>query len=404
MKHNAEQKMNPSTLNAPLIMVVAGEASGDEHAATLVQSLKKLHPNAVFFGMGGTHMRRAGVETVVDCETHAAVMGLFEVIGSLGKIIKVFKQLEAEGKKRKPDLLILVDFPDFNMRLGKKLRTVAKKTLYYISPTVWAWRSGRVNTLKKIADKMAVIFPFEEGFLRSRGVDATYVGHPFADRAPIEVSKPEFFKKIGLDPDKQTIALLPGSRKSELERHLKPMIDAFLIMQAKDPSLQAIIPVAQTLSKSAFEAECQRAKNIALIEGQANEALLTADAAVVASGTATIEAALAEIPFVVVYVMSPKTFFIAKLLIRGVRHIAMPNLVLGEKVVEELLQDAVVPERIAKEVELVMHDKVIRSRMKTKLSTVASKLALAEQGDTSASERVAQIAHELLLQANSQQP
>jgi len=376
------------------ICVVAGEASGDAHSALVVASLRKLFPNATFFGMGGSKLRAEGVQIIVDSESAGSHMGLTELFGNFRTIIQSFKTIEAECKKEKPDLVILVDYPDFNLRLAKKLKKNGSKILYFISPQLWAWRSGRVKTIRKYVDAVAAIFPFEERFYHENGVRAEYVGHPFLDEPFPDTTRQEFCASIGVDPARPIIAMLPGSRKSEIERLLPYMIAGFERVRQSRPGVQGLIPLAPGLSVNLIKPLLPADKtDLVLVDGRARELLKVADLAVVASGTATVEAALAEVPFFVVYRLSNLTYRIARFLVRGIQYFAMPNLIAGKKVVEELLQDEVTPERIQEEMERLLGDKSARDSVRAALKKVAERLRTGEK----ASEKTAMLARALIL-------
>ncbi len=378
-------------------MVVTGEVSGDHHAAQLVKVLQELAPGPIeIFGMGGSHLRLAGMETVIDSESEASVMGLLEVVSSLPRILKAFRKLVNEARKRKPAVAILLDFPDFNLRLAKKLKRLGIPVVYFITPQVWAWRRSRVRQIKKYVTKAAPIFPFEEGFLRQHGVNATYVGHPFLDRPPLEISREQFLLQNGLDTVRPVVALLPGSRHGEVSRLIEPMLLAFARLQNGRPGIQGIVPVAPTLSMDEFEQYAKQFPAVSFIRGHSREALMSADAAVVASGTATVEAALEGVPFVVVYKLAPVTYKIAKLIVRGVSNFGMVNLIAGKKIIPELLQSAVTPERIANELEKILGDEANAKRMRKSLELVHERLSNTPLDGNSSAERVGQLVAELL--------
>jgi len=290
-------------------------------------------------------------------------------------------------------LIILVDFPDFNLRLAKKLKRPGRKILYFISPQLWAWRAHRVKTIRRYVDFVAAIFPFEERFYHQHKVTAEYVGHPFMDEPFPQPDRAEFLRSIGADPYRPVIALLPGSRRPEIERLFGPMMGAFERLRVSRPGIQAIVPVAPSVRLADLKQFLPvERKNVFLIEGQARKALVNADLAVVASGTATVEAAIAGVPFVAVYRLSSFSYRIARLLVRGVRYFAMPNLIAGQKVVEELLQEEVTAERLAEELERLLGDPGYRESVRAKLKKVRERL---ETGD-SASKRTARIALQLL--------
>lgn len=355
----------------PSVMIVAGEASSDLHAASLARALRARHSDVRIFGMGGAHLRDAGVETIVDSETEASVMGITEVLGSLGKLYRAFRALVVAAKKRRPDVVVLVDFPDFNLLLARLLKRLHVKVFYYVSPQLWAWRRGRMKTMRRYVDEVAVIFPFEEEFYRGSGMKATFVGHPFVDREPVSARRREFLAQFNIDPERPVIALLPGSRKAELNSLLLPMLRAVDRVSLVRPGIQAVVPVAGTLSfeqVEEFVAEHAPVNaNVRVIEQQARELMTFSDAAIVASGTATVEAALAGVPFFVVYKLAPLTYRLAKLLVRGIKNFAMVNLIAAKPFVTELLQDQVTPERLAEELERILGDKAYAASLRSKL-------------------------------------
>ncbi len=384
---------NPNPLTR--VMIVAGEASGDLHAAALVRSLKQKLPALEVFGMGGSALRAEGAETVIDSEKSASVMGLTEVLGSIRQLIAAAKSLVSEAEKRRPEVVVLIDFPDFNLRLAKALKKKGFCVLYFVTPQIWAWRTGRVHAIRKNVAAVLPIFPFEEAFFREHGVEAHYVGHPFLDRPALSVSRNEFLSANGLDPDRQVLALLPGSRHAEVKLLLEPLLDAYRRLRVIRPGLQAVIPVAPTFSVDEIKSHLREADHVIVLHGQAREILTFCDVAVVASGTVTVEAALAEAPCVVVYKFSPLTYRIARLLVRGVQHFAMANLVAGKTIVPELLQEQVTGENIAVEVERVLGDPKKRRQMKDALRAVRARFQMGLDPNQKAVERAADVVLEL---------
>ena len=380
------------------VMIVAGEASSDQHAASLISALKLRLPGGRFFGMGGSRLRECGVDTVIDSETTASVMGVTELGGSIKKLVRAFQVLRQRADLENPDLVILVDFPDFNLRMAKAMHKRGAKVLYFISPQLWAWRPGRIKQIKKYVDRVAAIFPFEESYYQERGVAAEFVGHPFLDRPEHLIGRERFLRSIGLLPERPTVALLPGSRHAEIERLLGPMLEAFDRLQISRPGIQAAIPVAPALPISWFQKQIGARKGIALIQGQASQLLSVADVAVVASGTATVEAALARIPFVVVYKLAPLTYRLARLLVTGVRYVAMANLIAAERVVPELLQNEVTGERIAEELERYLGDEALRASVRDRLGVVRERLSLPSSDGLTAGGRAARVAEQLIIQ------
>src|SRR5262249_40793081 len=350
-------------------LLSAGEASGDTYGAQLVEALRGVLPGAQFFGMGGEKMRAAGCELLVHAN-EVAVVGLVEVVTHLPAIRRRFNHLVAEAARRKPDAAVLIDFPDFNLRLARELHRLGIPVFYFVSPQIWAWRTGRVKQIRKYVRKMIVIFPFEQEFYRRHGVDVSYVGHPLAFAPAPQVSREEFAAKHGLDAKKQWIALLPGSRRKEVRLNLKPMVETAERLR-RQGSFQFVLPVASTLSRDWLRQELERCTSAAKagdlggpdrrpegllhpadtssteeclndaplihLTDNARASLMHARAAVVASGTATVEAALSGTPFVVVYRLAPLTWLLGRRLVK-LSTFAMPNLIAGEKIVPELIQ------------------------------------------------------------------
>lgn len=375
----------PDTLK---VLVVSGEASGDEHTAAVVSALKAKMPNAEIFGMGGSKLRAAGMELIVDSEQSAGIMGISEVLPKLRVILAAFNKLVKTAEERRPNVAVLTDFPDFNLRLAKKLAKRGIPVLYFVSPQLWAWRKGRIKQIKKYVKKVLPIFPFEENFYHAQNMSAEFVGHPFLDRAPIEADKAELKKELGLDPARPVLALLPGSRRAELEAHMEVLAEAFKQLSLNRPGLQAVVPVAPSLSVENLQAR-YAIPNLKFISGQAREVLHAADTAVVASGTATVEAALSRVPFIVIYRTSALTYAIGKLLIRGVDNIAMPNLILGKRVYPELLQDQCTPRKIVEALEQILGDSALAERMRAAGEEVRRRLA--RDGNQTSAERTAEI-------------
>ncbi len=378
------------------ILVVAGEASGDQHAAQLVAAIQAQAPGTEFFGIGGEAMAAQGVRLLCHA-SELAVMGLLEVVGRLGAVLRALRDVGRALKVERPALVILVDFPDFNFWVARLAKFYRVPVMYYISPQVWAWRTYRVRTIARLVDRMVVIFPFEEEFYRQRGVPVTYVGHPMLEGLPPRGDRRGRLTEWGLDPERLTLALLPGSRASEIERHLPMMLAGARIIHEAISQVQFILPLASTAPVEMVEkvvaegvgAGFKPAPTIKIVQGQSYEALAAAHLAIVASGTATVEAALAGTPTVIVYRVSPLTFRVARSLVR-VDHVGMANLLASERLFPELLQDDFTPARLAQEVLDLMAD---RERLKSIFQGLARVIArLREPG---ASARAAQVALEL---------
>jgi lipid-A-disaccharide synthase len=341
------------------IMIVAGEASGDAHAASLVNALRSEHPETSFsfFGAAGTAMREAGVEAVVETD-HLAIMGLLEIGRSLRKFWQAFKALKQAAREQRPDVVILVDWPDFNLRLARSLHRMGIKVIYYISPQLWAWRSYRVHTIQRDVDLLLTILPFEEAWYRRHGVEhVAFVGNPLAGQVSSRFGKPEFADRNGLDPNRPIVALLGGSRHKEVVRILPTLVRATIGLHRRLPELQFVLPLAPNRPRAETEtiiaAELKEADgdrpNLHMVEDQTREALAAADVAVVASGTATLEAALIGVPLVVVYRESALNWKLFRWMI-DVDHFGLVNLIAGERVATELIQRDLTAEKVEAEV------------------------------------------------------
>jgi len=372
------------------VMIVAGEASGDLHGGNLVREMHALLPELSFFGVGGKNMEAAGVKLNADV-AEMAVVGLTEVIGKLGAVLKVMRGLKAALKLDPPALLVLIDYPDFNLPLAKTARKLGIKVLYYISPQVWAWRKSRINAIRRTVDKMVVILPFEEEFYREAGVDAAFVGHPLLDAVKTLRPRAETLARLGLKEEAVTIALLPGSRKSEVERLLPEMLAACRIITDMISPVQFVLPLAPTLPLSYVHDIIRRfSVPVQVVEEDLYDAIALADAAIVASGTATLETALLGVPMVVIYKISGLSYEIGKRFIK-VAYISLVNLIAGRAVVPELIQQDANPARIAAEVKELIVNEEVRQEMRDSFMTLRGKL-----GAPGASQRTAQIACAML--------
>jgi lipid-A-disaccharide synthase len=371
---------------ADTIFISAGEASGEAYGAQLIESAKRLAPLS-FFGLGGPKMREAGCDIVVESHD-VAVVGLAEVVRHLPRIYARYRALLREIDRRKPKAAVLIDFPDFNFRLAKQLHKRGISVVYFVSPQLWAWRQSRLELVKKYVAKMLVIFPFEEQWYRERGVQAEYVGHPLAEFQPqINAdhadSRRAYAERWGLDPAKQWIALLPGSRKGELDRNTEIFLTHEWLGK-HSAEYEYLIPVAPTLEKGDVEKAAVVGLGLASVNDDddmqplhfvedAGEALMHSRAAVIASGTATVEAALAGTPFVVVYRLSDLTWKLGRRLVK-LEHFAMPNLIAGRRVVPELIQDDFTAENVAAELKKIIPDGPERQKMLEGLAEVRAKL------------------------------
>ena len=356
-------------------MIVAGEPSGDAHAAALVNALRKKEPHLDCFGATGPLMRAAGVETIVNSD-ELAIMGILEVTRALPKFLRAFRQLKQAAYERSPDAAVLVDWPEFNLRLATRLHRRGIKVIYYISPQLWAWRPRRISTIKRDVDLLLSILPFEAEWFKARGVaHVEFVGHPLAGEVKPRFDREEFCRRNDLDPARPIVAFLPGSRHKELERILPPMLDAIEQLTVARPDVQCVVVVAPSRSI----AETQQIVNqqngaaaIKLVQGQTREALAAADAAAVASGTATLEAALLETPMVVVYKESAVNWHTLGRLIT-VSHYGLVNLVAERELAKELMQHNLTGANLSGEL-LQLLEPAVNKHTREQLAEVAHKL------------------------------
>ncbi len=363
-------------------MIIAGEASGDLHGGKLALALKRLRPGIDIFGMGGEAMRGAGVRTLQDISA-LAVVGIWEVLSHLKDIKAAFNLMEETIINERPDALVLIDYPDFNLRIAARARKAGVKVVYYVSPQVWAWRRGRIKHIARVVDRMLVVFPFEEALYKEAGVNCSFVGHPLLDEEPETRPKDELARRLGLDPQRPVVGLLPGSRKKELHFHLPVMLKALSLIKEKMPDIQAIISVAPTLSAEDFKDYLKGYEDVRLIQNDFSGVMSLMDAGVVASGTATLQTALRQKPMVIIYRLSRLTYRLGRMLI-SVPFIGMPNLVAGSEAVPELIQHDASPERISSLILKMFYDKAYYCGIVRSLGCVRNKL-----GSGGASERAA---------------
>lgn len=331
------------------VMIVAGEASGDRHAARLVDALRERVPNLEVFGSGGDELAARGADVLVHARD-VAIMGVPEVIRGFGRLWKAFQTLRRAAAERKPDVVVLVDWPEFNLRLARKLKRAGHRIVFYVSPQVWAWREYRVKQIRRDVDRMLVIFPFEEEFYRKHGVEAVFVGHPLVGDVDPAQTREAFFAGHNLDPSRELVALLPGSRRKEIAYNLPVLAGAVEILKARRPGLQFVLPLALTVSREQVEPLLERvAAAVRIVERDTYSAVGHADLAVVASGTATLETALLGTPQIVVYKVSEVNYRLYMPLIK-VDTFGMVNLIAGKRIAPELFQHDCTPERVAAEV------------------------------------------------------
>lgn len=369
------------------VMISCGEASGDLYAGALASEIIRLDKDADVFGLGGAQLQAGGGRLVADYRG-LAVTGLAEALSVLPRALVAYRRLVEAARADAPDVFVAVDFPDFNFRLAAAMRRLGVPVVYYVSPQVWAWRPGRLKTMKRLVGRVLVIFPFEEPLYREVGIPVEFVGHPLVDLARAREPRAEFLRRHGLDPTVPTVALLPGSRPNELQAILPTVAHAARLIAERVPGAQFVVARAPNLNPALFapiaEFHATRGPSPVIVEAQTDEVLAAADVAVTASGTATIQTALHGRPMVIVYRVSPFTYWIGKRFMR-VETYGMVNLVSGERIVPELMQDQFTAEAVAAEAVSLLTDTARGRRMREALGRVCAKL-----GDGGASQRAAQ--------------
>lgn len=382
-------------------MISCGEASGDLYAGALARDLRALDPGVTLFGFGGERLADAGAE-LIDDYRHHHVTGLAEVIAQLPRTYALYRRLVSAARARRPDVLVLIDFPDFNFRLGGALRRLGVPVVYYISPQLWAWRSGRLKTMKQFVDLVLPIFPFEEQLYRDAGIPVEFVGHPLVDLARPTQDRAAFLTSVGLKPHAPTVALLPGSRPNELREILPDLVSAARLVATQVPDVQFLLARAPHLSDEllapAIDAARDESANggtpragaslgpplrLAMIEGRADDVLASADVVITASGTATVQTALHGKPMVIVYRLSNLTYRLGRRFVK-IDTFGMVNLIAGHRIVPELIQDDFSPQSTCHEVVRLLRDEPHRARMIADVEEVRRKL-----GGTGASGRAA---------------
>ena len=378
------------------VMIIAGEASGDMHGAKLVTAMLAKRPNLSFCGMGGKGLIAAGVDVLFDAKK-IAVVGLAEVFSHLPDILRARKILRTTLMEERPSLLILIDFPDFNLMLAKFAKKLGIPVFYYITPQVWAWRTGRVKTIGERVDRVGVILPFEEEFFRSRGLAADYVGHPLLDSVNTTCDRDEFCRLHGIDTDQLCVGLIPGSRNKEIATLLPILLQTALRLQKKSrKKMVFLLPLASTISEEKIREngldDFGQELDVRLIKENRYDMMAACDAAIVVSGTVTLELALLDTPMVVVYKVSPATYRFGRMLInKDLKYFSLVNLITDSDVVPELFQSEVSPERIEEEVSTILFDSQQRNKMLQGLELVRNRM-----GEAGASDKAANLAFSLI--------
>jgi lipid-A-disaccharide synthase len=375
-------------MTAKKILLVAGEVSGDLHGSHLVEAIQRIEPEVQFFGVGGEDLERKGMKLLYRSHS-LSVVGITEVLVKLRTILKALRGLKKSLEREKPDLVILIDFPDFNLWLAKIAYRRGIPILYYISPQIWAWRPNRIKSIARRVRKMIVLFPFEVPLYEAAGVDVEWVGHPLLDIVKPIFSKEEAFQQFGLDPKRRTIGLLPGSRMHEVERLLPPLLASAHLLQKEIPDLQFVIPLASGISKTILLSYIKNSP-VKVVEHYTYDVMNLSELLITASGTATLEGAILGKPMIIIYQVSWPSYWIGRALIR-VDHIGLVNLVAEKEIAPELVQKDVRPQRIADEALRILRDPILSRKMADSMGEVRQRL-----GKPGAAQRAALIVTSLL--------
>lgn len=374
-------------------MIVTGEASGDLHGANLINAVAARMPDAKFFGVGGKRMAEAGCEILIPGE-ELAVMGIVEIVGHLPFILRSFKQLKSffDGSSR-PDALVLIDFPEFNLRLAREAKKAGIPVLYYVSPQVWAWRRGRVKKIAAVVDSLAAILPFEPDFYKGQDILVKYVGHPLLDEFEEAGNCQNVRPRLNIAQDKKVVGLFPGSRHNELRYMLDTLVESAQLIYKKEPKAHFLVPVANTLSRAEIQSHFPAELPVSFVESDdasIYDVASSCDTILSVSGTVTLQIALTGTPMAIFYKMSPLTYSIGKRLIK-VDHVGLANIVAEDRIVPEFIQDMASPQNLAEEALRVLHDTRYAREMRSALDQVHTKL-----GEPGCSDRVADMLFELL--------
>lgn len=383
------------SLSMPRYTVVfsAGESSGDQHAAHMFLAMRNICPDVQGVGMGGGKMRQAGIDIRFD-SSGIGVIGLVEILKHYPDIRRALKTMKTVVAEEKPDLLVCVDYKEFNLKLAQFAKQQGVKVLFYVSPQVWAWRPGRVKTYGKAIDMMAVIFPFETAYYEAENIPVRYVGHPSVDKVHPQRSKSEDMQAFDLAPNRPVVGVLPGSRANEIKRMLPVMLEAVQWLADKQPALQFLLPQADSISDAVLQSYLQDCPvPIRVVKQQTYDAIQCCDAIMTTSGTASLEIALLQVPMVIAYRLSPLTYWLGKQLVK-IPFIGLPNIIAGQGVVKELIQDTVTAENLGQEIESLLQDQRYRQSVLAGLQRVKTLL-----GEGGGSHNMAQLALEMLQQA-----
>ncbi|MCP4488896.1 MAG: lipid-A-disaccharide synthase [Gammaproteobacteria bacterium] len=360
-------------MTKPHIMILAGEASGDAHAAEFIEQLKQINPDIRLTGMGSHSMRKAGVDLIFDSAS-IAVMGLVEVIKHWGDIKHAMNLVKAALEDSKPDLLVLVDYPEFNLKMARHARSLGIKVLFYISPQIWAWRPKRIHKIGRSIDHMAVIFKFETEYYHRANIPVSFVGNPLVDKVKSSIPAAEMRSQLGIEIDAKVVGLFPGSRKAEILNLLPLMFDTAQLLLLRKPNLTFVMPVANSLDFQNIEQQCQQSRlNIILTRDDIYDVIPCCDAIICCSGTVTLEIALLEVPMCIIYKMSWLSYQIMSRLIT-IPHIGLANIIANRLIVQEYLQNDATKKNISSEVLKILDDEAYRQQVIMGLSRVKENL------------------------------
>jgi len=374
-------------------MIVTGEASGDLHGSNLIRAARLLDPELSFFGVGGEQMAAAGCDIIIPGKT-ISVMGIVEVLGHFPIIWRTFQQLKSilRGEER-PDLLILIDFPDFNLRLAAVAKKLGIPVLYYVSPQVWAWRRGRVKSIAKVVDRLAAILPFEPPLYAGLDIDVEYVGNPLTDQVEISEEREPLLRRLGIDPATPVVGLFPGSRATELRYNLPTLLATARVVLKDHPQTHFLVPAAATLGAEPIRAAISLAGGddlpLTIVEESVYNVANAVDAVLAVSGTVTLQVALIGTPLLIIYRVAPLTYAIARHLVK-VPFFGLPNIIAGQEVALELVQDEADPQLLGRELNLILSDPAHAAALRQGLALVKEKI-----GPGGCSQRVAQMAIEM---------
>jgi len=367
------------------LMFSAGEASSDMHAAEAVAELRKRGVEFDCFGMGADKLKAAGMELTLDCR-ELSVIGIVDVLLNYHKFLRRLKKLREAMAAQRPDLLVLVDYPDFNLKLAETAKELGIPVLFYISPQIWAWRKKRIHRIGSLVSHMAVLFPFEVDIYEKASIPVTHVGHPMVDDAKSEFTQSEARAQLGLTTDEKLLALLPGSRNSELKLNLPVMLETAELLNQTYPTMQFVLPIAPTLEREQVDEFLDKSPvNISTVNGQSYDVMRAADVVLSASGTATLETAMLGTPMAVMYVINPINAFIMRRLIQ-IDDIGLVNIVAGKRICKEFIQENAQPAAIAKELDTCLHNAEYRQTMEAEFEIVRKKM-----GTGGASAKVADV-------------